>query len=87
MIDEAIAEGDSDKVLELRKQRLRLTQCGAMGKPAQRGGQKNRITMAIYIDVMSRIFRCDEGVTMQTFILKHWTFRRTTFMKPQKCCK
>ena len=41
MIDEAIAEGDSDKVLELRKQAATLDNSVAQwGKPAQRGGQK-----------------------------------------------
>ena len=57
MIDEAIAEGDSDKVLELRKQAATLDNSVAQwGNQLKEVDKKNRITLAIYIDVMSRIF-------------------------------
>ena len=56
MIDEAIAEGDSDKVLELRKQAAGLDNSVAQwGNQLKEVDKKNRIT-AIYIDVMGRIF-------------------------------
>ena len=57
MIDEAIAEGESDKVLELRKQAATLDNSVAQwGNQLKEVDKKNRITLAIYIDVMSRIF-------------------------------
>ena len=57
MIDEAIAEGDSDKVLELRKQAAGLDNSVAQwGNQLKEVDKKNRITLAIYIDVMGRIF-------------------------------
>ena len=57
MIDEAIAEGESDKVLELRKQAATLDKSVAQwGNQLKEVDKKNRITLAIYIDVMSRIF-------------------------------
>lgn len=57
MIDEAIAEGDSDKVLELRKQAAGLDNSVAQwGNQLKEVDKKNRITLAVYIDVMSRIF-------------------------------
>ena len=57
MIDEAIAEGDSDKVLELRKQAAGLDNSVAQwGNQLKEVDKKNRITLAIYIDVMDRIF-------------------------------
>ena len=57
MIDEAITEGDSDKVLELRKQAATLDNSVAQwGNQLKEVDKKNRITLAIYIDVMSRIF-------------------------------
>lgn len=57
MIDEAIAEGDSDKVLELRKQAAGLDNSVAQwGNQLKEMDKKNRITLAIYIDVMGRIF-------------------------------
>lgn len=57
MIDEAIAEGDNDKVLELRKQAAGLDNSVAQwGNQLKEVDKKNRITLAIYLDVMSRIF-------------------------------
>ena len=57
MIDEAIAEGESDKVLELRKQAATLDNSVAQwGNQLKEVDKKNRITLAIYIDVMGRIF-------------------------------
>lgn len=57
MIDEAIAEGDSDKVLELRKQAAGLDNSVAQwGNQLKEVDKKNRIMLAIYIDVMGRIF-------------------------------
>lgn len=57
MIDEAIAEGESDKVLELRKQAATLDNSVAQwGNQLKEVDKKNRITLTIYIDVMSRIF-------------------------------
>jgi len=56
-IDEAIAEGDNDKVLELRKQSAGLDNSVAQwGNQLKELDKKNRITLAIYIDVMNRIF-------------------------------
>ena len=57
MIDEAIAEGESDKVLELRKQAATLDNSVAQwGNQLKEVDKKNRITLAIFIDVMGRIF-------------------------------
>lgn len=57
LIDEAIAEGDSNKVLELRKQAAGLDNSVAQwGNQLKEVDKKNRITLAIYIDVMNRIF-------------------------------
>lgn len=57
LIDNAIAEGDNDKVLELRKQAAGLDNSVAQwGNQLKEVDKKNRITLAIYIDVMSRIF-------------------------------
>lgn len=56
-IDEAIVEGDNDKVLELRKQSAGLDNSVAQwGNQLKELDKKNRITLAIYIDVMNRIF-------------------------------
>ena len=50
-------QGDSDKVLELRKQAATLDNSVAQwGNQLKEVDKKNRITLAIYIDVMSRIF-------------------------------
>lgn len=57
MIDDAITEGDSDKVLELRKQAAGLDNSVAQwGNQLKEVDKKNRITLAIYIDVMNRVF-------------------------------
>lgn len=56
-IDEAGAQGDTGRVLELRKQAASLDNSVAQwGKQLAELDKQNRITLSVYLEVMDRIF-------------------------------
>lgn len=56
-IDEAVTDGDNDKVLDLRKQAASLDNSVAQwGKQLSEMDKTNRISLSIYLEVMDKIF-------------------------------